>query len=218
MLNMSMSEGVYNGDSFARDRQQTAGGMMIGEFMVFTNNVTEKRRMVLVKGLMSKWLGGGNTFVRTNADVAVSSGAAYELPHQALVATGSVSIAGTFNAKSLKVTDSAIFGSSADFTGDIELADGASFTFPSDIFNTDAEPLEVGRLILSGGTVMVSFASGFSRPALYTPVKILSCSSVEGTAVFRLNVSMDKLCAKFTLNADGLYVEFLPVGTMVIIR
>ncbi len=178
VLNIRTGKDAY-GNSFAIDRSFVYGGTRIGEFVAFTNEVPPRARRALNLGLMSKWLGGDKAFVHACGAVSVAQGATLALPYQTLAPTGLASIDGAILAGRLALSGSAQFGTDSYLSGDLELANGASVVLPSTA-KTGDWTLPVGKLVLNGGTVNLSFAAGGAKPASGTRVKLFSFNSVEG--------------------------------------
>ena len=198
------------GSAFAYDRYQMSGGTRIGEFVVFTNEVAPRVRSALNGGLMSKWLGGEKMLVRGAGAVSVAKGATMSVPYQTFAPTGQLSISGSVSAGRLVLSDGAQFGPDSSLSGDLELADGANIVFPSAAKDGDWS-LSVGKLVLNGGTVRMSFAEGGARPAVGTRVKLISFTSAEGAASIRF----EGCRAVAVVANDGLYAEFIPSGVVV---
>ena len=212
VVNIRTGRDAY-GNSFAIDRSNLYGGTRIGEFVAFTNEVPDRARRALNLGLMSKWLGGDKAFVHACGAVSVAQGATLALPYQTLAPTGLASIDGAISAGRLALSGNAQFGENASLTGDLELANGASIILPS-AAKTDDWTLSVGKLVLKGGTVTISFATGGAKPVKGTMMKLISSTSVEGTA----SINVEGYDARVVVGNDGLYVEFLPKGFVLTYR
>jgi len=217
VLNIKTGNDSY-GDAFATDRQQTYGGTMIGEFIVFTNDVASRVRSALNSGLMSKWLGGEKAIVRQVGDLSVTKGATMQVPYQTLAPTGDVTVAGTLDVGRLLLSGNASFGSAASFAGDLELATAAAIAFPSNVLENGAAAFTVKTLKLDGGTVDVSFAEGLPKVQSSEPVKLMSCSSVEGSAQFRAKSVPNGMSARVFVGDDGVYCAFSKHGLIIVCR
>jgi len=202
-----------SGASLGNDRSYVYGGTRIGEFVAFTNEVPERARRALNLGLMSKWLGGDKAFVHACGAVSVAQGATLALPYQTLAPTGLASIDGAISAGRLALSGNAQFGADSSLTGDLELANGASIVLPSTA-KTGDWTLSVGKLVLNGGTVTMSFAAGGAKPVKGTLMKLISSTSVEGTA----SINVEGYDARVVVGNDGLYVEFLKPGFVLTYR
>jgi hypothetical protein len=204
------------GNAFAIDRYQVYGGTRIGEFMVFTNEVPPRVRSALNGGLMSKWLGGEKALVYEVGDVSVAKGAKLELPYcQALAPNGDVSVAGALEVGRLLLSGSASFAATASFAGDLELASASAIAFPSNVLESGTSAFAVKNLKLDGGTVNVSFAAGLPKTAAGVPVKLMSFSSVEGTAKFHAGAVPNGMVARVFAGEDGLYAVFFRRGMII---
>ncbi len=212
VVNIRTGRDAY-GNSFAIDRSNLYGGTRIGEFVAFTNEVPERARRALNLGLMSKWLGGDKAFVHACGAVSVAQGATLALPYQTLAPTGLASIDGTISAGRLALSGNAQFGANASLTGDLELANGASIVLPSTAKTGDWS-LSVGKLVLNGGTVNLSFAAGGAKPVKGTMMKLISSTSLEGTA----SINVEGYDARVVVGNDGLYLEFLKKGFVLTYR
>lgn len=78
------------GWTFARDRNNSFGGVLLGETMVFTNRVSETVRERIRKSLQVKWLASGDYPAYAYSDLVVAAGAAFELPHAELSVSGTL--------------------------------------------------------------------------------------------------------------------------------
>ena len=206
------------GDSFARDRAQTCGGTRIGEFIVFTNEVAPRVRSALNRGLMSKWLGGDKALVRELGNVSVSEGATLQMPYQTLAPTGDMNVAGSLEVGTLSLSGRVTFAPTASFAGNLELADAAAITFPTNVVESGAAAFAGGTLKLDGGVVQVSFAEGFPKVETSDPVKLMSFASVEGSAEFPLVDLPNGRKVRVFAGEDGLYGTFFKDGMMIIFR
>ena len=205
------------GDAFARDRYQIYGGTRIGEFIVFTNDVSSGIRSTLNRGLMSKWLGGAKTIVREFGNVSIAEGATLRLPHQELAPTGEMNVSGSLEVGTLRISDSVSFASTATFAGNLQLEDSSSITLPSNVVENGAAAFSGGTLKLDG-VVEVSFADGLAPVESSEPVKLMSFKSVEGSAEFPLVSLANRQRVRVYAGDDGLYGIFVKKGLVVKIQ
>ena len=205
-----------HGNCFANDRKQIYGGTRIGEFVAFTNEVPSRARSALNRMLMSKWLGGDKAMVHACGALSVANGATLELPYQTLAPTDSSEIFGSVSARSLRISSDAVFGSDSSFSGNMELVNGAHIVLPENTL-TGGWALSVDRLVLSGGTVRMSFADGSVKPDAGTVVKLMSFKSVEGTATFQLELAEGRKARVVVMN-DGLYATVYSAGFVLVVR
>ncbi len=96
------------GATFARDRNNSFGGVLLGEAIVFTNRLSETMRGRIRRGLQVKWLASSDYPEYVLSNVTVASGAALSMPYARLSVNGALSPAGSLSVGALCLADGAV--------------------------------------------------------------------------------------------------------------
>ena len=195
--------------------QGVYGGLMIGEVLMFKDPISDAKRLRIEGALRGKWTGAVNEWSYDSLDVA--AGATFKQPYTDL-RVGSVSLAGTVVASSLRAETLTYSGDAAAVDGALELADGGAIEIQSDGaggFRT----LSASSVSVSGkGTIR--FAVRPDDSLLGQEIKLVDSASVTlGSSGWKSTLTdLPTMRAYFVAKEDGLYVGFRPTGMMLIFR
>jgi hypothetical protein len=172
-----------------------AGGLRLGELLLFRYRMPTDERFRLDRALRAKWFGEAN--VCAYGSLAVSDGAAAAFPY-ADVAVTNLTLSGTVSARSLT------------------LPGGGTLTLPGDGSDGFGE-ISVDSLTLgAGGRVAVPDVAGTAL--IGRSFKIASSESIDGKASHWRGCSEDRAVrVVLEKRADGLYARFEGNGMIMIV-
>lgn len=197
-------------DSFCNDRGNIYGGLRYGEVMVFTNHVSDAERAAITAQLKAKWLGAvaptaviGRVTVAAEASVTLPEGT-----QAAFAGAGEVRAArGGLRASSL--------AGALSFSGNLDIVDGAVIDW--------GEMMTVaGSLRLPAtGSVKIAPVALADVPGKGGTIPLIAATSATGSVKgwdVSLGDASPRFSAHLSVTENGLVVDLLPSGLIVIIR
>lgn len=190
----SVEGGRCRCDAFAAERNNLYGGQRLGEVIVVDRKLTSEETARIDALLLAKWKDGAG--VERAADtVSVAAGKKLTLKYQRLTATNELVLDGTIVAKS--VTAPATISVAAPGAA----VEGA-LSLPA-----------TGTLALGDGWLK---ARGKQKVIDATSVAVIGGETAQWTATLPEGSRCRE--AKVTVEADGVYADFVPNGMMLIVR
>ena len=190
----SVEGGRCRCNAFARERGNLYGGQRLGEVIVCNRQLKPEETARIDALLMAKWKDGVGVERRANA-VSVAADKKLTLKYQRLAVANALTLDGTIAAKNVTAPATITVNST-------NAAVEGALTVPA-----------TGTLVLGDGWKKVR---GKQKVVAATSVSV----NGGGTANWNVTLPEGSRCreAKVTVEADGVYVDFVPNGMMVIFR
>ena len=189
-----------------------AGGLRLGELMVFRYRVPDNERFRVDRALMAKWFGSEN--VCTYGSLSVTNEAVLAFPYADVTVTN-LTLAGTVSARSLAVRNLDIVGG-ATVSAPLALSAGGMLALcwdGSGFGEVAAESFSIG----DGGTLAIHNADVASLCG--RSFRVVACNDISGTGAGWIWHSADRTVrAVIEKRADGIYVTFGSSGFRVFFR
>ena len=195
--------------------QGVYGGLMIGEVLMFKEPISDTKRSRIEGALRGKWTGAVNEWSYDSLDVA--AGATFKQPYTDL-RVGTVALAGTVVASSLRAETLTYSGDAAAIDGALELADGGAIEIQSD--GAGGFRMLTASSVSVSGKGTIRFAVRPDDSLLGQEIKLVDSASVTlGSSGWKSTLAdLPTMRAYFVAKEDGLYVGFRPTGMMLIFR
>lgn len=190
----SVEGGRCRCDAFATERNNLYGGQRLGEVIVVDRKLSAEETARIDALLMAKWKDGAGA-ERTADTVSVAAGKTLTLKYQRLTVASTLTLDGTIAAKS--VTAPATISVAAPGAA----VEGA-LSLPAE-----------GTLVLGDGWKK---ARGKQKVVAATSVSVIGGETAQWTATLPEGSRCRE--AKVSVEADGVYVDFVPSGLMLIVR
>ena len=199
------------------NRADTYGGQRIAEYMIFDQLLSEAKRERIYRALRTKWYGDAPVTTNFYGRLSLGEKAVMTVGYDEFLAvTNKLTIAGTLSATSVSAAEIAVAGASATVDGALTLADGAtlSFTRLPDGSWTSLSTTSVE----TEGNVTVSL-SGNLKGLAGTSARLIATDnppvSLNGWATDFVSTSTQ---ARLVLKADGVWIEFLSPGLVILVK
>jgi hypothetical protein len=195
------------------------GGLMVGEFIAFTNMLSGSRRMRISGALCSKWRGDANEWAYDSLEV--SPGAELKHPYADLV-PASLELAGKISAASVRPGSFRCVGGTAEIDGVLKLADGGSLTVTGDFAAGFA--VAKARSVRASGKGAVSL-DGTEIAELSAHVgekyRIIESDDVSASGGFRWRSALPAgsgVRVSLEAKSDGIYLSVENAGMMILLK
>ena len=190
----SVEGGRCRCNAFAAERGNLYGGQRLGEVIVCDRQLSSDETARIDALLMAKWKGGAGA-ERTAGTVSVAADRKLTLKYQRLTIADSLVLDGTIAAKSV--------------TAPATIAVAAPGAAVEGALNLPA----TGTLVLGEGWAK---ARGRQKVIAATSATVIGGGTAKWTAT--LSGEGRGVLATVTIEADGVYADFVPHGTIVIFR
>ena len=194
----------------------TYGGQRIAEYMLFTAVLDDAKRQRIYNALRNKWFGDLPATTNVYNLLSLGAEASLTVKYEAVAVTNTLSLAGTLAAPAVSAADIVVAGANATVDGALTLADGATLSFarlPDGTWTSlSATSVE------TEGTVMVSL-SGNLKGLAGTSTRLIATenppASLNGWTTDFVSTSTQ---ARLVLKADGVWIEFLSPGLVILVK
>jgi hypothetical protein len=193
------------------------GGQRIAEYMLFDTALPEAKRERIYKALRTKWFGDPPVTTNFYGKLSLGEGATLTVGYDEFLAvTNKLTIAGTLSATSVSAANMAIAGADATVNGALTLADGATLSFTR---HPDGTWTSLSATSVEAeGAVTVSL-SGNLKGLAGTSARLIATdnppASLNGWATDFVSTSTQ---ARLVLKADGVWIEFLSPGLVILVK
>ncbi len=194
----------------------TYGGQRIAEYMLFTSVLDVAKRQRIYSALRNKWFGEAPATTNYYNTLSLGTEASLTVKYEAVAVTNKLSLAGTLATPAISTANMDVTGANATLDGALTLADGAtlSFTRLPDGSWTSLSATSVE----AEGSVTVSL-SGNLKGLAGTSTRLIATenppASLNGWTTDFVSTSTQ---ARLVLKADGVWIEFLSPGLVILVK
>ena len=190
-----------------------AGGLRIGELMLFRYQMQTNERSRVDSALRAKWFGDSNQIDYDSITIGQSS--LLVMPYADLMVTN-LSIAGGISSRTITVEKSLRVTGNSHVSAPLSLKSGGTFTLVRNgaggFFEVEADTFSVEPK----GRIAISDWDGILCGQSY---RVVETESLSGNASGWSGRNADgSVKARFEIRSDGLYLKFESGGTRIIIR
>jgi hypothetical protein len=194
----------------------TYGGQRIAEYMLFTSVLDDAKRQRIYSALRNKWFGDLPATTNFYNTLSLGTDASLTVKYEAVAVTNALTLAGSLASPAVSAAKVAVTGSDAAVDGALTLADGATLTFKR-LAGGSWTSLSATSLVTEG-LVAVSLVGDLKGMA-GTSVRLISTdnppASLDG---WTLNYVSAATQARLVLKDDGIWVEFLSPGLVILVK
>jgi hypothetical protein len=190
-----------------------AGGLRIGELMLFRYQMPANERSRIDNALRAKWFNDSNPI---NYDSILMGQSTHLLMPYADLSVTNLTIAGSMLARAITVEKALRVTERSDVSASMKIKSGGTFTIArndaGDFFELEADAFSIE----SKGLIEISDWDGLLCGQSY---RVIESESLSGDASGWSGRNADgTVKARFEMRSDGLYLKFESCGTRIIIR
>ena len=189
-----------------------AGGLRLGELLLFRYHVPRVERFRIDGALRSKWFGSANEYFMES--VVITNGAVAVFPYTDLAATN-LMLEGSVSARSVAAKNICVLSDST-VSASLSLKSGGVLSFSRKEDGSFVELSADALSVEAKGRIEISDWEGLVCGQSF---RIIKSSSISGAASsWKARRPDGAIKAHLEAKADGLYVTFVSGGTKIIVR
>ena len=198
------------------NRVDTYGGQRLAEYMIFGSILSDEKRDRIYKALRTKWYGDPIAVTNYYNNLSLGATAEMTVKWDALAVTNRLTLAGSLVVPVLAAANVDVAGTGAAVDGELTLTDGATLSFTR---QTDGSWTSLSATSLAAeGAVNVVLSAADQRGLGGSEARILSLATPPA-ALDGWTVSYEgKYTAELRLREDGVWVEFIKPGVVILVK
>lgn len=194
------------------------GGQRVAEYMLFGSILSDEKRQRLYNTLRSKWFGDVPATTNIYNNLSLGAEAYITVKYEAVAVTNKLTLAGSLAAPIVATADIDVTGTNAviDSASALTLTDGATLSFAR---QPDGSWTSLSvKSLAAGGAVTARLSAASEKGLGGTSVRLVATETPPASLDGWTLDWNGKYAASLVLREDGIWVEFLKPGSVLIVK
>ncbi len=193
----------------------TYGGQRIAEYMIFTSVLDDEKRDRIYKALRTKWFGDAPGTTNFYNNLSLGEKSEMTVKYEALAVTNRLTLAGSIAVPVLTAANIDVAGTNAMIDSALTVPDGAALSFSRQADGSWTS-LSV-KSVAADGAVRVALTADDQRGLGGTAARLIALEAPPASLDGWTLEWNGKYEATLVLREDGVWVEFLKPGSVLLV-